>query len=46
MKRTAFFPNVPLPGKMRYTYCTFCCPSRTDFAMLAVGWSAAVMSMT
>jgi len=45
MKRTAFFPNVALPGKIRYTYCAFCCPSRTDLAILAVGWSAAVMSM-
>jgi hypothetical protein len=45
MKRTAFLPKVALPGKMRYTYWSFCCPSRTDFAIFAVGWSAAVMSM-
>jgi hypothetical protein len=37
MKRTAFLPKVALPGKMRYTYWSFCCPSRTDLAIYRGG---------
>src|SRR5215471_3769196 len=45
MNWTARWPNIAPVGKLRYTYCTFCWPSWTDFATLAVIGSAAEMSM-
>src|SRR5262245_164313 len=41
---TALRPNEEPVGKLRYTYWTFCCPSFTDRATLAVIGSAAAMS--
>src|SRR6185436_8833995 len=41
---TALRPNDEPVGKLRYTYWTFCCPSFTDLATLAVIGSAAAMS--
>src|SRR5262245_9597756 len=41
---TAFLPKEDPVGKFRYTYCTFCCPSLTALATLAVMASAAAMS--
>src|SRR4030095_1289772 len=41
---TAFWPKDEPVGKLRYTYCTFCCPSLTALATLAVIGSAAAMS--